>query len=459
MAGPTLPPNEVRPQPGPQTVFHKSTADIAIYGGAAGGGKSWALIHEGLRNIEKPGFAAVFFRRNLVQVKNPGGLWDESMKLYPLLGGKPSHNLEWTFPKGTRVKFGHLEHETTVMDWQGAQIPLLGFDELTHFDASQFWYMLSRNRSMCGVQPYVRATTNPDPDSWVAVFIAWWINQETGYPIPERSGVLRWFVRINDHLQWGDSQAEMLERYPDIPAKSATFIAAKLSDNVKLMQADPGYRANLLALSEVERERLLGGNWKIRQTGGLFKREWFELVDRVPDGTSRHCRAWDLAGTEKKVGNNPDWTAGIKTAAHTDGNFYVEDVSRAQESTGKVQERLKSTALIDGTPVRIRLPQDPGQAGKAQAEALVLLLAGYDVVIQTVSGDKETRARPASSLAEHGKIKLVRGHWNAAFLDELCGFPSTSSGANDDQVDAFADGINELALGVVHTSSVSNLRG
>jgi hypothetical protein len=75
-----------------------------------------------------------------------------------------------------------------VYDWQGAQIPLICFDELTHFRAHQFFYMVSRNRSTCGVRPYIRATCNPDADSWVANFLAWWIDPETGFPIPERAG-------------------------------------------------------------------------------------------------------------------------------------------------------------------------------------------------------------------------------------------------------------------------------
>src|SRR5436305_14925946 len=70
------------------------------------------------------------------------------------------------------------------------------FDELTHFTAHQFFYMVSRNRSTCGVRPYIRATCNPDADSWVADFLAWWIDPQTGLPIPERAGVLRYYIRV-----------------------------------------------------------------------------------------------------------------------------------------------------------------------------------------------------------------------------------------------------------------------
>lgn len=449
-------PKLVRPQPGPQTAFLSSAADIAIYGGAAGGGKSWGLLLEPLRHVGVPDFGAVFFRRNTVQIRNEGGLWDESAKLYAHAGARPrEHVLEWRFPSGASVSFGHLEHDKTVFDWQGSQIPLIGFDELTHFTAKQFWYMVSRNRSMCGVRPYIRATCNPDADSWVAKLIEWWIDPATGTPIPERSGRLRWFVRVNDKLIWADRPEDLTEhKNPTdglpIPPKSLTFIAAKLTDNTALMLADPGYMASLMSLPRVERERLLGGNWKIRPSAGMFfRKDMFEIVDAVPTG-GRAVRAWDFAGTEEVDGKDPDWTVGLRVTAVPDRvnpnakTFYVEDVRRFRGSPATVETSLLNTASQDGTGVTIRIPQDPGQAGKSQAHTFVRALAGYMVVAKPVTGSKEVRASPASVQAEHGNIKLLRGDWNDDFLDEAAAFPT---GGHDDQVDALADAINELALG------------
>ena len=160
-------------QPGPQTAFLQTAADICIYGGAAGGGKTVGLILEPLRHVGRvPGFTAVFFRRTTPQITNPGGLWDESQNFYPRLGGTPHLRAqEWRWPRGGKIKFSHLQLGTTVHDWQGAQITLICFDELTHFTAHQFFYMVSRNRSTCGVRPYIRATCNRmptvgSPSSW-----------------------------------------------------------------------------------------------------------------------------------------------------------------------------------------------------------------------------------------------------------------------------------------------------
>lgn len=443
---------EIRPQEGPQSQFLASSADIAIYGGGAGGGKTWALLMEPLRHVANPDFGAVFFRRTTVQIRNEGGLWDESVKLYPLLAASPKEvTLEWRFPSGSSVSMAHLEHDKTVENWQGSQIALLLFDELTHFSEKQFFYMLSRNRSMSGVRPYVRATCNPDADSWVARFISWWIDQETGYPIPERAGVLRWFVRIGDAIHWADrpedlAQHTMLDETGacvPIPPKSVTFIPAKLTDNKALMAADPGYMANLMALSTVERERLLGGNWKIRPAAGLlFKRQWCEVIDAPPAGT-RWMRGWDLAATPKTDANpDPDATAGTKIGVMPDGRYVVGHHVKDWLAPHGVRALLKNTATQDGQETTISLPQDPGQAGKDQKGNLASHLTGFNVRFSPESGDKITRFSPFSAQAEAGNVAVVRGDWNEAWFSALEGFPEAK---HDDDADSTSRAFNALA--------------
>ena len=453
---------EIRPQAGPQERFASSSADIAIYGGAAGGGKTWALLLEPLRHATTVDeFSAVFFRRNTTQIRNPGGLWDESAKLYPLAGARPIENtLEWRWKGGARVKMAHLEHEKTVYDWQGAQIPLICFDELTHFSQAQFFYMLSRNRSMCGVRPYIRATCNPDADSWVATFIAWWIDQKTGLPIPERSGVVRWFVRVNDAIVWADTREELLQRFSTadevIEPKSVTFISAKLDDNQALMKADPSYRANLMAQNAVERARLLGGNWKIRPAAGLyFKREYVRIIESAPPGLT-WMRFWDLAATEKTETNDPDWTVGAlmgvaRGADRRINRIVVAHVRRLQASPLKVEQAIESTAEADGPSVRVGFFKDPGQAGKSQAQSLVRLLARRSAKAYPISGDKVTLFGPFSAQCEAGMVEFVRGPWNDEVFTQLEGFPEA---AHDDDADALSGGYNALAAGLSVTGTV-----
>src|SRR4051812_4407863 len=169
-------PEVIAPQAGPQEQCLAAEADIVIYGGSAGSGKSYGLTLEAMRYPSTVrGFDSVMFRRNTTDIRRPGGLWAETMKLYPQAGGVPtSHTLTWRWPDRGAVKLSHLEYETTVLEWHGSQIGCLCFDELTTFTKHQFFYLLSRNRGMTGIRPYVRASCNADAGSWVADFIAWW---------------------------------------------------------------------------------------------------------------------------------------------------------------------------------------------------------------------------------------------------------------------------------------------
>lgn len=442
----------LRPQAGPQEAFLSTSADIAIYGGAAGGGKSWGLLMEPLRHVHNKEFGAVVFRRTTPQIRNEGGLWDESVKLYQPTGATPVENvLKWKFESGAKLTMSHLEYDKTVLNYQGSQIPLIMFDELTHFTAKQFWYMVSRNRSMCGVRPYIRATTNPDADSWVATFIEWWIDPKTGYPIPERSGVIRWFVRLGDNIKWASSPDELSHHVDingvSIPPKSATFIGAKLTDNAALMKADPNYIASLMALPTVDRERLLGGNWKIRPAAGLyFQRSWVTVVDAVPSDL-RECRGWDFAATPKTPTNDPDFTSGTKVGLASDGRIFVTHSVADQLGSLGVERLLMSTAISDGKDVRIALAQDPGAAGKAYVATQVKMLAGYNVRSKSVTGDKITRFNPFSAQAEAGNVFVLRGPWNEAWFQSLEGFPTAK---HDDEVDSTSEAYNTLIGEPVH---------
>src|SRR5256714_2822077 len=369
-------------QPGPQTEFLRTAADICISGGAAGGGKTVGLILEPLRHVGRmPGFTAVFFRRTTPQITNPGGLWDESQNFYPRLGGTPHLRAqEWRWPRGGKIKFSHLQLRTTVHDWQGAQITLICFDELTHFTAHQFFYMVSRNRSTCGVRPYIRATCNPDADSWVAEFLAWWIDPETGLPIPARAGVLRYYVRIAGRIIWADRPEDLMQHLPapqDLPPRvdpprpiSVTFIPASVFDNPALLQVNPEYLAWLLSLPLLESERLLGGNWKIRPAAGLyFKREWCAVVDQVPADIDI-VRYWDLAATEKTELNDPDWTVGIKLGRDRNGGYWLLDVLRGRANPGDVERLLLNTATQDGQRGAGPVCPSPGHAGQGPGRGL-----------------------------------------------------------------------------------------
>lgn len=450
--------NMIRPQAGPQTMFMASPADIVIYGGAAGGGKTYALLMEALRHKNVKGFGAVIFRHNYNQITAEGGLWDASHKIFdqiPDAHPRKSPKLHWRFDGGGKLNFAHIEREDDLRSWQGTEIAYIGFDELTHFTKHQFLYMLSRNRSTCGVRPYVRATCNPDADSWVADFISWWIDQNTGYPIPERSGQVRWMVNINDVISWFSTREEGIQFAieqgiePEIAeklSKSVTFIASKLEDNKALMENDPGYIANLLAMTEVDKERLLNGNWKIKAAAGkYFLRGQVRMIDRLPDDIIMWCRAWDLAATDEDEDGDADFTAGALVGLRKTGTVVVAHVINQRIKAGDVEKLVLNTSISDrakfGFQYVIRVPQDPGAAGKTVAAHYIKLLTGFNIKTVPVSGSKELRATPFAAQWQNGNVEVLVGDWNDAYFSQLESFPESK---HDDMVDASADAFSEL---------------
>ena len=476
---------------------------------------------EQMRHSENPRFNSVIFRRNNTQIFINGGLWDSALAFLPQFGALPKKtpNPQFVFRSGAKVTFGHLERYTDCLSFQGSQIPLLCFDELTHFDEDVFWYMLSRNRSDSGVPGYLRATTNPDPDSWVAKFIEWWINQETGYAIPERSGKIRWFIRINGEVIWGSTRMELLKHqfYGDIkhvdktheypselfikndngtlnivtpgkegvlyvatktkeffqwngteyvdlmPPKSVTFILSMLSDNAILMRNDPSYLANLKSLPLVEQERLLGGNWKIRPAAGMYyPRAKVNLLEDIPNDVIKWVRAWDLAGTADKKSNNPEdgpaYTAGILIGKRKNGRIVIADVINRRMDSADVRNTVFNTAKADKArfkKVRIRMNQDPGQAGKEQAASYLKMLSGFSVNIEIETGSKVARAEPLSAQwiglkgSETGNVDVVLADWTESYLRQMESFPD---GKFKDMADASNTGFIELEKMASHSA-------
>ena len=397
------------------------------------------------------------------QIMNSGSLWDASYKIYnyypaavPIKTPRPS----WKFPSGATIMFAQLEYETTIYEFQGTEICLIEFDELTHFTEKQFWYMLSRNRSTCGIRPYIRASTNPDPDSFVAKLIQWWWDPDTGYAISERSGVIRYFARIEEQLLWGDTKEEVIKQGAEAEdVLSFTFIASSLKDNQILMETNPQYLSNLKALSLVDRERLLKGNWKIRPAAGLmFKRTKVTMLEALPVDVILWARGWDLAATSEDEKGNPAYTAGVLIGKRKNGRYIIADVINRRLSSAEVRELIKMTCIADKAKygrVITRLPQDPGQAGKAQAESFLKFLAGFTVKVLPESGDKVTRAEPLSAQwlglegMDKGNVDVLIAEWNEMYFNQLESFPE---GNFKDMVDASSSAFHEIENGVTYSA-------
>ena len=207
-----------------------------------------------------------------------------------------------------------------------------------------------------------------------------------------------------------------------------------------MVKVNPEYLAWLRSLPLLERERLLGGNWKIRPAAGLyFKREWCAVVDEVPANLDI-VRYWDLAATEKTEFND-DWTIGVKLGRDDDGGYWILDMVRERANPEDTERLLLNTAAHDGKRVRIGFGKDPGQAGKSQALHLVRMLSGFTVTPAPESGDKLTRFGPFSSQCRAGNLKILHRPWNEDLFRVLEGFPDL---AHDDEVDACSGALEML---------------
>lgn len=422
----------IRGQPGPQTDFLSCSADICIYGGAAGGGKTFALLIEPLRHITNGEFGGVVFRRVSEQIRIEGGLWDASTKIYPLVHAKGRENtLDWSFPSGAKLTFDSLQHEKNVLDFQGSEICYLAFDELTHFTSRQFWYLLSRNRSTCGVRPYVRATLNPDPDSWVFELVGPWVDEDHPlYPTPD--GQVLWFIREDDEIKWVPAGTKR--------AKSITFIKADIFDNKILLEKDPGYLANLEAQNKTDRERLLLGRWSaIQAAGALWKREWIER-DRVKEAPAL---ARVVIGLDPSASSGPDAAeAGIVGVGKSkaDHLYTLSDKSGVytprQWATIAIQEfyRLRAACIV----------AEKNQGGEMVSTVIHQIDPDVPVKLVHAKKGKKVRADPVASVAEAGFDHHV-GEFKA-LEGQLTRWEPANSLESPDRLDAKVYACLELGL-------------
>lgn len=424
---------------------------LFINGGAAGGGKSYACLLEPLYDIDNPKFEAVIFRRLYKQIMAPGGLYKRSEEIYPHLNAHFKRDLlTWTFPSGATVRLAHMQYEQDVIGWKSSEMALIEADEVTEMTEYQFFYLLSRNRSVSGVTPRMRGYCNPDPFSWVKVLLAPWVDDT--WPAEDRavSGEIRWFVRRDDVIQWVDAD------YPN--AISLTFVFANLNDNKILEEKDPGYRAGLEALPEFEKRRLLYGDWNAKPEGKKFKREWFTtFYDDAPDLIQRLeiekiARGWDKAATavQKKNSrrNGPDYTAGVKIGRRKEGLFpryVILDALWEQLDPGGVETLIQTTAEQDGRDCYIYIEQEGGSSGKQDIFNFVTrVLHGFIAEGVPSTGSKELRADTFAAQCKIGNVGMVRAWWNNGYLNFLCAFPDET--VHDDPVDGSSLTFNQLYI-------------
>ncbi|MEQ8716694.1 MAG: phage terminase large subunit [Acidimicrobiales bacterium] len=383
----------------------------ALYGGAVGGGKSVALLMGALQYVDTPGYSALVIRRQLTHQSLPGGLLDLAHQWLSGRARWDSDTATWTFPTGATLTFGYLESDRSRDRYQGMQWQYIAFDELTQFPEHHYRYLFSRLRrpsqapgGLERVPLRMRAASNPGGEGhdWVK------------------------------HRFITNDGADPRRR----------FYPARLDDNPHL---DPhSYRETLMCLDSHNRAQLLHGDWDSTPNGRLFRREWFTTVAAtdVP-GDVRRVRFWDLAATPATPTTDPDWTVGCLVALdRSRRDYHVENIVRFRGTPAEVEARVARIAEADGRAVTILIEEGPA-AGKALVDHYKRnVVDGYTVHSVRPTDPKTVRAAPVASAAETGRVRIVAGGWNDAFLDEIVMFPD---GAHDDQVDALTGAYGWLA--------------
>ena len=275
------------PQPR-QAAFMARPEDEALYGGAAGGGKSDALVMEALRQIHLPCYKGLILRKTYPQLAE---LVDKSLRYYPLVCPSASYNASshvWRFPSGAKIVFGSLQHPKDKFNYQGQAYDFIAFDELTQFTWEEYAYLFSRNRpNGAGTRCYVRATANPGGVGHG------WVKERFITPATPMNTMWE-AVKI---------------RYPDgreeVRHKSRIFVPSSVFDNTALLANDPDYITRLASLPEAERKALLYGDWD-SFSGQVFT-EWRNDPDHYTDRIGTHVIAPFRIPREWRIWRGFDW--------------------------------------------------------------------------------------------------------------------------------------------------------
>ena len=385
-----------------QKVFLRCYALEALFGGAAGGGKSSALLMAALQYVDIPNYSAILFRRTFADLSLPGALMDRFRTWISNYDDVHWNNNSFiaTFPSGARISFGYLNNAGDYLRYKGSEFQFIGMDEVTEIRESDYRYLFSRLRRpvsgpLSEVPLRMRAASNPAPN---------WVRQ-------------RFIVE-------GKQEKRI-------------FVPSRLTDNPGIDAAS--YRRSLQALDPIERRRLEEGDWWATTLGSMFDRTSFVIVDQseipVVSSSARAVRFWDLAATEPSSQNpDPDYTVGT-LMLFDNGIAYILDVRRARVKGEKVENLVRQTAIEDGPSVAVRMEQEPGSSGKALVDQYArYVIPGYDFMGIRSTGDKVTRARPFAAAVANGNVRLLRGPWLTEWLDELSTFPEATN--HDDQVDS-----------------------
>ncbi|CAH9011429.1 terminase-like family protein [Vibrio phage 496E54-1] len=499
---------DVRPQEGKQSdvfrVIAEQKADFILLTGGRSSGKTELITMADLLFAGDANFRSVKFRRTYKQLTRAGGLWQKAHSQYKFFNAVPNKSdLIYKFPSGAETAFSYCDNMNDAESWRGSELSMIAFDEINHHEWDQISMLQTCLRSQADMSSMMIGTCNPDEDSWVyQLFLkGYYIDEETGFPIEERNGKIRYYIidPVTEKPVFADDLEFFEEHYPEIirPVNPVTgvqmyvepkkfcFFSLCIWDNPIAQKLNPKYVAELVALPPYKRDTQLYGNWLAKATkNNMFKREFlrglsnheeygFEYVELPKRRTT--CRAWDLAYTEPSQANKyPDYTASVKIHRCNKGYYYIDggwhpdlydtpkdsndtkELGRFRKNVGTRDEWMLKQARYDERKCTVIIPK-ASAAGKAEFEQLKVMFVneGFKVngaATGNAAGAKALRFYPFCSAAEQGLVFILKDTFRSdvtleAFLTELEdfeeGFKSTSK-RKDDWVDATSDAFSTL---------------
>ena len=435
-----------------QKLFLDLDAEECFYGGAAGGGKSDALILAALQYVDVPEYSAIILRAREVDLVQRDGIQDRAATWFEGTRAWWDGNANaWRFPSGATISFGFGRSKAELeFKYSGPAFQFVGFDELPTFPEEAYLFMFSRLRRLhkfAQVPLRMRGAGNPGGRGreWILRRFVEFAKHESGATVRDNVAAhkaRRELPQPQVFRSPPSTQALAVAREYGREAQGAYFIPAYAEDNPGLDV--PSYKAQLSRLDTASRDMLEHGDWWSSGGGKFFQEQWFKYAD-APPPFMRTIRFWDQAATEAAKGKEPDWTAGARVGVENiedQSMFWVTHVTRFQESPAGNEKRIKSTAETDTKRVHIYMEQEPGSSGKNNIHNYASrVLFGWTFMGIPSSGAKEDFWKPMASDAQNGLVTLVRGDWNEEFVRELCALTSDDSHANDDMADAAAKGL------------------
>lgn len=390
-----------------------------------------------LRYIHDKNYSGFCIRKNSTAIMKEGGLFSAAVDLYRKVDPNIKIKLKdqkIVFSSGATVSFSHYENDKAADLYHGLEMSGIFYDESSQASESHIWWLISRLRTKAKMSPSIWLSCNPDPSSFLRGWVNWWLYPEGhpqfGLPDPQKNGKIRYLLRKGGDLFWGDTALELIEKHgnPRLAAddpKQVKPLAVQcmlgtIYDNPWLLENQPEYLASLEALPDVERRRLLYGDWEAREANSTyFMRNWCEEISAYdPSDFTRIVRSWDFASTLKSDANNsPDYTVGTLMGKTKSGDYIVLDVRRMRIRPGDWEKAITDAWEHDRQIFReviTLIPQDPGASGQMATSILCRALAERGIVTEKMraSGKKLDRFRPFSAMAQNGGIKFVKGCGN-----------------------------------------------